>query len=221
MTKIVETIASKDFTSAKNLVNEKLQSIAERKMMEVKKMIAAKKVVEQEQDFVIKHQTNDRRERLKREITEETEELNEDKLGPWYKHDEEEYAELNKSANKEKSDKLKSKIKAGHDKLAGPKGDLPEETEELDEHGAANVMKMGRQKLVKVRIRGGKIQRRKKVSGVKGMTIRGGKMIRMSPAERRHRKLGARKAKLKRRGKMSMIKRKRKMSMAKRHRMGL
>jgi hypothetical protein len=165
MTKIVETIANKDFTSAKNLVNEKLQSIAERKMMEVKKMIAAKKVVEQEQDFVIKHQTNDRRERLKREIT--------------------------------------------------------EETEELDEHGAANVMKMGRQKLVKVRIRGGKIQRRKKVSGVKGMTIRGGKMIRMSPAERRHRKLGARKAKLKRRGKMSMIKRKRKMSMAKRHRMGL
>lgn len=210
MTKIVETIVNKDFTSAKNLVNEKLQSIAERKMMEVKKMIAAKKVVEQEQDF-----------RLKREITEETEELNEDKLGPWYRHDPDEYEQLNKSANKEKSDKLKSKIKAGHDKLAGPKGDLPEETEKLDEHGAANVMKMGRQKLVKVRIRGGKVQRRKKVSSVKGMTLRGGKMIRMSPAERRHRKLGARKAKLKRRGKMAMIRRKRKMSMAKRHRMGL
>ena len=211
MTKIVETIANKDFTSAKNLVNEKLQSIAERKMCEVKKMIAAKKVVEQEQG-----------ERLKREITEETQiDENEGKLGGWYRHDPDEYEQLNKSANKEKSDKLKSKIKAGHDKLAGPKGDLPEETEKLDEHGAANVMKMGRQKLVKVRIRGGKIQRRKKVSSVKGMTIRGGKMIRMSPAERRHRKLGARKAKLKRRGKMAMIRRKRKMSMAKRHRMGL
>ena len=212
MTKIVETIANKDFTSAKNLVNEKLQSIAERKMMEVKKMIAAKKVVEQEQDFVIKHQSNDRRERLKREITEETEELNEDKLGPWYKHDEEEYSELNKSANKEKSDKLKSKIKAGHDKLAGPKGDLPEETEQIDE---------ARFKVVKARIRGGKVQRRKKVATQPGMTFRGGKLIRMSPAERRKRKLGARKGKMKRRGKMAMIKRKRQMSIRKRERLGL
>ena len=155
MTKIVETIANKDFTSAKNLVNEKLQSIAERKMCEVKKMIAAKKVVEQEQDFVIKHQSNDRRERLKREITEET---------------------------------------------------------QIDE---------ARFKVVKARIRGGKVQRRKKVATQPGMTFRGGKLIRMSPAERRHRKMGARKAKIKRRGKMSIIRRKRKMSMAKRHRMGL
>ena len=155
MTKIVETIANKDFTSAKNLVNEKLQSIAERKMMEVKKMIAAKKVVEQEQDFVIKHQSNDRRERLKREITEET---------------------------------------------------------QIDE---------ARFKVVKARIRGGKVQRRKKVATQPGMTFRGGKLIRMSPAERRKRKLGARKGKMKRRGKMAMIKRKRQMSIRKRERLGL
>jgi hypothetical protein len=155
MTKIVETIANKDFTSAKNLVNEKLQSIAERKMCEVKKMIAAKKVVEQEQDFVIKHQSNDRRERLKREITEET---------------------------------------------------------QIDE---------ARFKVVKARIRGGKVQRRKKVSTQPGMTFRGGKLIRMSPAERRKRKLGARKGKMKRRGKMAMIKRKRQMSIRKRERLGL
>jgi len=155
MTKIVETIANKDFTSAKNLVNEKLQSIAERKMCEVKKMIAAKKVVEQEQDFVIKHQSNDRRERLKREITEET---------------------------------------------------------QIDE---------ARFKVVKARIRGGKVQRRKKVATQPGMTFRGGKLIRMSPAERRKRKLGARKGKMKRRGKMAMIKRKRQMSIRKRERLGL
>ena len=213
MTKIVETIANKDFTSAKNLVNEKLQSIAERKMCEVKKMIAAKKVVEQEQDFVIKHQSNDRRERLKREITEETQiDENEGKLGGWYRHDPDEYEQLNKSANKEKSDKLKSKIKAGHDKLAGPKGDLPEETEQIDE---------ARFKIVKARIRGGKVQRRKKVATQPGMTFRGGKLIRMSPAERRKRKLGARKGKMKRRGKMAMIKRKRQMSIRKRERLGL
>ena len=156
MTKIVETIANKDFTSAKNLVNEKLQSIAERKMMEVKKMIAAKKVVEQEQDFVIKHQTDDRRERLKREITEEVEQIDE-----------------------------------------------------------------ARFKVVKARIRGGKVQRRKKVATQPGMTFRGGKLIRMSPAERRKRKLGARKGKMKRRGKMAMIKRKRQMSIRKRERLGL
>ena len=155
MTKIVETIANKDFTSAKNLVNEKLQSIAERKMCEVKKMIAAKKVVEQEQDFVIKHQSNDRRERLKREITEET---------------------------------------------------------QIDE---------ARFKVVKARIRGGKVQRRKKVATQPRMTFRGGKLIRMSPAERRKRKLGARKGKMKRRGKMAMIKRKRQMSIRKRERLGL
>ena len=78
-----------------------------------------------------------------------------------------------------------------------------------------------RVKLVKVRIRNGKIQRRKKVSNVPGMTFRGGKLIRMSPAERRKRKLGARKGKMKRRGKMAMIKRKRQMSIRKRERLGL
>ena len=44
-----------------------------------------------------------------------------------------------------------------------------------------NIQKMGRTKLVRVRIRKGKVQRRSKVSGVPGYTIRGGKMIRMSP----------------------------------------
>jgi len=38
----------------------------------------------------------------------------------------------------------------------------------------ANVVRMGRKKLVKARIRGGKVQRRKVVSGVKGYTILGG-----------------------------------------------
>ena len=84
-----------------------------------------------------------------------------------------------------------------------------------------NVMKVGRTKVIRVRIRGGKVQRRKKLSAVKGFTIRGGKMVRMSPSEKMHRKLGARRAKIKRRAKLarSLIKRQR--SLRKRKALGL
>ena len=75
--------------------------------------------------------------------------------------------------------------------------------------------------IIKARIRGGKIQRRKKVSNVPGMTLRGGQLKRMSAAERRARKLGAKRAKLKTRGKQAQILRKRKVSLQKRQRLGL
>lgn len=89
---------------------------------------------------------------------------------------------------------------------------------ELDE---ANIQKMGRTKLIRIRIRGGKVQRRKKLSSVPGYTIRGGRMVRMSSQERRKRRLGARRAKIKRRGKLSQILRKRRMSLRKRKAMGV
>jgi hypothetical protein len=85
----------------------------------------------------------------------------------------------------------------------------------------ANVMRMGRTKLVKVRVRKGKIQRRKKLSAVKGYTIRGGKLTRMMPQERRHRKLSAKRSKIKRRAKLRQALRKRKISLRKRTAMGL
>jgi hypothetical protein len=84
-----------------------------------------------------------------------------------------------------------------------------------------NVLKTGRTKLVRLRIRGGKIQRRKKLSGVKGWTFRGGKLTRMSPIERRNRKMAARRSKFKRRAKLRQSLRKRKMSLRKRRAMGL
>lgn len=87
--------------------------------------------------------------------------------------------------------------------------------------GEANITRMGRTKLVRVRIRGGKVQRRKKVSAVKGYTIRGGKMVRMSAQERMHRKRAARKSKFKRRAKLRQALRKRKMSLRRRAAMGL
>jgi len=91
----------------------------------------------------------------------------------------------------------------------------------ISEARSTNVMKVGRTKVVKVRIRGGKVQRRKKVSAVKGFTIRGGKLVRMSPAEKMRRKMGARKARVKRRAKLarSLIKRRR--SLMKRKSMGI
>ena len=75
--------------------------------------------------------------------------------------------------------------------------------------------------IVKARIRGGKIQRRKKVSNVAGMTMRGGKLTRMSPSERRRRKLGAKRAARKARAKRPQMLRKRKLSLMKRQRLGL
>jgi hypothetical protein len=96
--------------------------------------------------------------------------------------------------------------------------DVELEFEPLDE---ANVQKMGRTKLIKVRIRKGKIQRRKKLSSVKGYTFRGGKMVRMSAAERRHRKMAARRSKFKRRAKLQQSLRKRRMSLRKRRTMGI
>ena len=92
------------------------------------------------------------------------------------------------------------------------------EVETLDE---ANVTKMGRTKIVRLRIRGGKVQRRKKLATQPGYTIRAGKVTRMSSAERRHRKMAARRAKIKRRGKLRQALRKRKMSLRKRKSMGV
>jgi hypothetical protein len=76
-------------------------------------------------------------------------------------------------------------------------------------------------KVIKARVRGGKVQRRVKKSNVAGMTLRGGKLTRMSPAERRRRKMGARKAKLKRKSQMGRILMKRKRSMNRRKAMGI
>ena len=85
----------------------------------------------------------------------------------------------------------------------------------------ANIMRMGRTKLIRLRIRKGKVQRRKKFSAVKGYTIRGGRMVRMSSLERMHRKRGARRAKIKIKTKRNQILRKRRMSLRKRRAMGI
>jgi hypothetical protein len=89
---------------------------------------------------------------------------------------------LNKLAE-EKISQLKSKVAFEF------YGDLEE---------SHNVQKLGRVKLIRARIRGGKVQRKKKLSNVKGYTMRGGHLQRISAQERQHRKLAAIRSKNKR-----------------------
>jgi len=87
----------------------------------------------------------------------------------------------------------------------------------FDEINEDNVQRFGREKLIRVRVRKGKIQRRIFKSAVKGFVVRHGHITRMMPSERRHRMLGARKGKIKRRAEIQTILRKRRLSMIKRH----
>lgn len=80
-------------------------------------------------------------------------------------------------------------------------------------------------RLIRARIRsvGGKItvQRRRRVSGVKGYTYKGGTLKRISPLERLHRRKGQRRGKFKRKAKMARIRLRYKRSMARRKALGL
>lgn len=79
---------------------------------------------------------------------------------------------------------------------------------------------MARIKIIKLRIRNGKIQRRKKVSNVSGYTLRNGAIKRMSPTERRNRRMGQRRGKIKRRAEKSRIRMKFQRSLRKRKALG-
>jgi hypothetical protein len=84
-----------------------------------------------------------------------------------------------------------------------------------------NIQRMGRTKLIRVRIRKGKVQRRIKKSAVPGFTIRGGKLKRITPQEHRHRMMAVKRSKFKRRAKLKQSMRKRQRSIMKRKAMGL
>ena len=88
-----------------------------------------------------------------------------------------------------------------------------EDTQVLDEKA--------RFRIVRARIRNGKVQRRKRVSNIKGYTFRNNKMIRMSPTERRHRRMGQRRGKIKRRAERSRIRIHMKRALRKRKSLGL
>lgn len=101
-------------------------------------------------------------------------------------------------------------------------GDDTMVTEECD---LTNLDEATRWKIVKVRIRNGKVQRRKKVSTIPGFTFRkkGDHTVfmRMPQAERIHRRIGARRAKIKRRSKRTRIAMRQKRSLLRRRGLGL
>lgn len=107
-------------------------------------------------------------------------------------------------------------IKTASEKIRGELTEDEEEDEDDEEE-----LDEARINIVRARVRGGKVQRRKRVSNVPGMTLRGGTLKRMSAAERRRRKMGARRGKVKRRAKLSRSLMKRKRSLQKRKSLGL
>lgn len=191
MIDLIHSIANKDYVKADSILSEAVELIMARKLEEAKKMCAAK-MTEQGLDATAS-------ELRRKDIVE----LDVSKEIPDYDSIEDRRA-TQKPDQSGKGDKQETIV---------TKNNIKEEDEEqLDE---------ARIKIVKARIRGGQIQRRKKISNVPGMTIRGGKLKRMSPAERRRRKMGQRKGKLKRRAKMSRTLMKRQRSLRKRKALGL
>lgn len=212
MKQLVESIVNKDFDTARKLLEESIDIIVDQKLVEMKKMIMAK---EQRQAWT--GMPGSRQEKLYRGVIEEDDldEMDLSREKPDYDViDDRRKGQIVQDAGKTSlpgtqnvNDEGKSDIKTTIINKS-----MKEDTEELDET---------RINIVKARIRGGKVQRRKKVSNVPGMTFRGGKLTRMSPAERRRRKLGQRKGKMKRRAKMARALMKRRRSLQRRKSLGL
>ena len=193
MSNLLEAILNCDFSEANDAFNDHMSSVVVRKLEESKKIVSAKMFAE----------------------------MNLKGMQPDYANIEDRRGErgVNSSIKTDLGGEQKVD-RSGKSDMAGsnttvikktPAQPIKEDEEQLDE---------ARIKIV-TRIRGGKIQRRKKLSNVPGMTLRGGKLTRMSPAERRKRKMGARKAKIKRRTKRAQANMKRKRSIMRRKAMGL
>lgn len=82
------------------------------------------------------------------------------------------------------------------------------------------TVKMG-QKIRYDRVRAGKIQRKKVKSAKKGYKVSGKKIVRMTPSEKRKRKISGKKSARKRAAKLTSILRKRKISINRGKRAGL
>lgn len=200
MTDLIKHIIDKDFDTANKVLEENFKTILEVKLHEMKKMCAA--TMEQNTHA-------ERMKRLRMDVIEE-DGIDESLLDIAKKK-----LKLKSPvarANASERPVMRNISGKPMQKLNIAPKNLKEETEQLDEAPRVGI--------VKLRIRGGKVQRRQKVSNVPGMTLRSGKLTRMSPAERRRRKLGAVKAARKTKAKKSQIMRKRKISLQKRSRLG-
>lgn len=207
MKKLVSLIKEQKFVEAENEINSTIPLIMEKKIFEMKKAVAAK----MSEEMPIVGPTTARKRKmdvLEMDVSKEKPEM-----------DDIEDTRKEKAVNSSMKTNL-----GGNQEVASGKTNLPKkqtvndsEKEDLKEE----ELDEARINLIKARIRGGKIQRRKRVSNVPGMTLRGGTLKRMSAAERRRRKMGARKGKMKRKAKLSRSLMKRKRSLQKRKSLGL
>lgn len=204
MSKLVSSILHRQLDNANEAIAEAFHSIMEKKLFEMKKMVSAKMYSEMNLSGFKPDYANIEDRRYHKQAW---------PMQPNYPNahgapkPNTNTTTVNKSPSKETTI-----TKRPPNETVVSKNNVNEEEEQLDE---------ARVKIVKARVRGGKVQRRKKVSNVPGMTIRGGKLTRMSPAERRRRKMGARKAKVKRKAKRTQMLMKRKRSLMRRRAMGL
>jgi hypothetical protein len=210
MKDLVETIINKQYDSANELFESVIDDIVVHKLLEAKKMVSARMSAEGSAFLGMPGSNAEKRKRgvLEMDLSKEKPSANvEDRRGmkdpSWFM----------KNVNVVKTGPKTKAIVAKQNQTVNTseKGDLKEE-ETLDE---------ARFKIVKARVRGGKVQRRKRISNVEGFKMQDGTLKRMSPAERRRRKLGQKRGKLKRRSKMRMAMMKRKRSLRKRTSIGL
>jgi hypothetical protein len=223
MRNIVEDISNKNYDAASESLIEEFHVILERKMVEMKKMVAAK----MEQNS---HEERMRRLRMdvlegnaeEPKLTQSTEQQvsEEEEAG-----DESSMARSELSAIAKDVKTIMSKIKGNKELEAWTQSKITKSADYMnavaDYMEGKGSLDEARVNIVKARIRGGVVQRRQRVSNVPGMTIRGGQLVRMSASERRARKLGAKKAARKTKTKQTQILRKRKMSLMKRQRLGI
>lgn len=214
MKNIIQLIREQKFTEAEDQIDNTVPLIMEKKLLEMKKAVAAK----------MSEQMITASKKLRRGLTENGKESSEDeedseekldeKRGLWYN--------IHKKRKRIESGSGERMRKPGSEGAPSEKDLRNSQTEEaLEENINEEELDEARISIVKARIRGGKIQRRKRVSNVPGMTLRGGTLKRMSAAERRRRKMGARKGKAKRRAKLSRSLMKRKRSLQRRKSLGL
>lgn len=212
---LIDNIKSKNMIQSKNIFESLMAIIATRKLLEAKKHTAARMEVNEEDEEQLDEAMPPGVIKAKQRLAD----LSDQELARKYGHKSEQ--ELRDMAalhgygwdkkTKKGSDHYVKRVKLGMSQNTNPAWQQLYET----------PISEARIKIIKARIRGGKIQRRKRVSNVAGYTLRGGKLKRMSMTERRKRRMGQRRGKLKRRAKLGRALMKRKRSLRRRKAMGL
>ena len=204
---LVEAITNRYLTVADEILKEELDQIVLLKLNEAKKRVAADLAGQM-------YIQTERQRKLRMDVLEDKEEPKVTQGTEQQVAEEDDEDDGNSEQRKIIFSKQRDRAMGTYDpsKYPQPPKDPDEDKDSLHEARVA---------IVKARIRGGKIQRRKKVSNVPGFTLRGGQLTRMSAAERRRRKLGAKKAARKSRMKKTQMLRKRRMSLMKRQRLGI